>query len=920
MAISDYIIQVDDLPSAFTSAGHTNLTPNNTSADNASRLTDLMADIVDLSSGVPNAVTYGVHLSFPPGKYFYFNDTAKLDKGSTNRWGGGLWIFGGGVIRNPETGSNTAPKTVNASYLIAGTATFAGATQGSNLWEVTLGARSDGLPEADDIYAFRKIEITAGKGVGQVRRIRGTVGSVKGYNNTTRVAQLYERWAVMPDGTSTYTIYGGPVFMISTLQGLYMQGINFVGRAPTSTDVLGARNGAVGVAKKNIDGVASQSLVIKRCSFNFFDIGWDNDNPFYNQGESHNNSEIMFEDCIFQNCRIGFKNNGSAAVAMSFHNCHWINCNECIRIEGGGQISLSGMIQVVTCNHFIRRMDSGTNLRGLVVNGMLKIDSQRPRCVIHDETTFNRHGIAKYSGIDIGSAQADSETDILAIQQSPDTPGKCRITFSGYNRELVRGRKLAISNSSEPSYNVTHTVQFQPGQSMVRSGTAQDGSNLLVKLDAGASAVNDAYRGYMCRLTSDPGKGQERLIRSYNGTTKEATVEPTESGQGWSVSPGISDPDVGTGFEILTKYEEVAYAGLAQSPFESNAITFDAGASAVNDAYKGWLIRITAGTWSDPEGDVPYRVCTSYNGTTKRATIAGVAWTLDGTSKYEIRGTFVDTDITYAVDDLNSRSWTDRTPIFRLRGGTALVSACQFIAGSIDGGRLASLESNTYFGAPINHKYPITSRIEISDCEGLEGLIDGVDPVATYLTLAPSTWPVWYLFRDCNRGAYVNDPPVANFVIAPPWTIGNYGMNAIRIGLAQAATAGTITLDAQAPATADIYNGNMISIIAGTGAGQTRIIHDYLSMVASVSPNWAVIPDATSMFQITPGNIMDWQTFEQVDAQEAIDTSVTPWAHVRIRKATGDLGTGVELRRRKLKDINNANITDINTVVGRMLD
>jgi hypothetical protein len=145
-------------------------------------------------------------------------------------------------------------------------------------------------------------------------------------------------------------------------------------------------------------------------------------------------------------------------------------------------------------------------------------------------------------------------------------------------------------------------------------------------------------------------------------------------------------------------------------------------------------------------------------------------------------------------------------------------------------------------------------------------------------------------------------------------------MNAIRIGLAQAATAGTITLDAQAPATADIYNGNMISIIAGTGAGQTRIIHDYLSMVASVSPNWAVIPDATSMFQITPGNIMDWQTFEQVDAQEAIDTSVTPWAHVRIRKATGDLGTGVELRRRKLKDINNANITDINTVVGRMLD
>lgn len=76
----------------------------------------------------------------------------------------------------------------------------------------------------------------------------------------------------------------------------------------------------------------------------------------------------------------------------------------------------------------------------------------------------------------------------------------------------------------------------------------------------------------------------------------------------------------------------------------------------------------------------------------------------------------------------------------------------------------------------------------------------------------------------------------------------------LRSGTAQAGGASTITLDASASATNDLYNYNMISIIAGTGAGQSRQITDYVgsSKVATVGIAWAVNPSSDSVFLIFP--------------------------------------------------------------------
>lgn len=70
-------------------------------------------------------------------------------------------------------------------------------------------------------------------------------------------------------------------------------------------------------------------------------------------------------------------------------------------------------------------------------------------------------------------------------------------------------------------------------------------------------------------------------------------------------------------------------------------------------------------------------------------------------------------------------------------------------------------------------------------------------------------------------------------------------------GTAQAGDATHITLAATANPTNDHYNGFVITITGGTGAGQTKTIADYVgaTCVAEVSA-WATNPDNTSTYSI----------------------------------------------------------------------
>lgn len=77
-------------------------------------------------------------------------------------------------------------------------------------------------------------------------------------------------------------------------------------------------------------------------------------------------------------------------------------------------------------------------------------------------------------------------------------------------------------------------------------------------------------------------------------------------------------------------------------------------------------------------------------------------------------------------------------------------------------------------------------------------------------------------------------------------------LGTVRQNTAQAGGASTITLDASASAIDDEYNDMAITIVSGTGAGQTRYISDYVgsTKVATVGSAWSTQPDNTSVFRI----------------------------------------------------------------------
>lgn len=69
-------------------------------------------------------------------------------------------------------------------------------------------------------------------------------------------------------------------------------------------------------------------------------------------------------------------------------------------------------------------------------------------------------------------------------------------------------------------------------------------------------------------------------------------------------------------------------------------------------------------------------------------------------------------------------------------------------------------------------------------------------------------------------------------------------------GTAQAGAAGTITLASEASSTDDYYNGAVVKIVSGTGAGQSRQIIDYVgsTRVATVDANWVTNPSSDSVY------------------------------------------------------------------------
>jgi hypothetical protein len=108
---------------------------------------------------------------------------------------------------------------------------------------------------------------------------------------------------------------------------------------------------------------------------------------------------------------------------------------------------------------------------------------------------------------------------------------------------------------------------------------------------------------------------------------------------------------------------------------------------------------------------------------------------------------------------------------------------------------------------------------------------------------------------EVNTGATHN---VNNSVGKQIRTSSGGNTSAIYTGTAPSQAGMTTTqikLDAGASSVSQVYRYNVISILSGTDAGDSAVILDYngATKIATVDDAWSVQPDATSVFEITPG-------------------------------------------------------------------
>lgn len=97
-------------------------------------------------------------------------------------------------------------------------------------------------------------------------------------------------------------------------------------------------------------------------------------------------------------------------------------------------------------------------------------------------------------------------------------------------------------------------------------------------------------------------------------------------------------------------------------------------------------------------------------------------------------------------------------------------------------------------------------------------------------------------------------------------------------GTASAGGSSTITLASGSDGRDDYYVGAEITIVSGTGAGQTRRISDYVgsTLVATVGSAWTTTPDSTSVYAthpLVPDLCLKWALLESCSLLEIKDKS-----------------------------------------------
>lgn len=109
-------------------------------------------------------------------------------------------------------------------------------------------------------------------------------------------------------------------------------------------------------------------------------------------------------------------------------------------------------------------------------------------------------------------------------------------------------------------------------------------------------------------------------------------------------------------------------------------------------------------------------------------------------------------------------------------------------------------------------------------------------------------------------------------------------------GTAQAGGSNTITLASGESATTNIFRGDRIIIVAGTGVGEHGIVtaYDGSTKIATMAESWVITPDNTSEYDLTPATI-DVETWQHTVVTGLGDLAQVEADTAAILVETGDI-------------------------------
>ena len=145
--------------------------------------------------------------------------------------------------------------------------------------------------------------------------------------------------------------------------------------------------------------------------------------------------------------------------------------------------------------------------------------------------------IAGYIDTEVAAIKAKTDSLTFTVAGTLDE----RDQLEGLDRPAMTGdayARLGAPSGASVSADILSLLQA----TLNRTGTAQAGSASSITLDAGASATDLLYKDQTVIITSGTGAGQSRIISSYVGATKVASVTPN-----W-----ITAPDATSVFMVLT--------------------------------------------------------------------------------------------------------------------------------------------------------------------------------------------------------------------------------------------------------------------------------------------------------------------------------------------------------------------------------